>query len=99
LRLNCNVLRRSHHIPLQYAISRKGTHQSGLIGGLTWNPALSLPPKEHEFTGAEIARIKVAMNQFSGRFTSVQPPSELQSSDNISSHRRIVRSCRSVFAR
>jgi hypothetical protein len=28
---------------------------------VVWNPALALPPKEHQFTEAEIARIKVAL--------------------------------------
>jgi hypothetical protein len=28
---------------------------------VVWNPALSLPPKQYEFTDAEIARIKAAL--------------------------------------
>ena len=31
-----------------------------------WNPALSLPPKEFEFTEAEIARIKAAVETWDG---------------------------------
>ncbi len=28
---------------------------------VTWNPALSLPPREYEFTEAEVARIRAAV--------------------------------------
>jgi hypothetical protein len=31
---------------------------------VVWNPTLSLPPKEYEFTDAEIARMTAAADRF-----------------------------------
>ena len=33
---------------------------------VVWNPALSIPAKEFEFTGAEVARVRAAVEAWSG---------------------------------